>query len=170
MWMLPLYLHANQKSVDDDDDDDDDCKDWAYWNWRKSGKQFGKKALLKFWFIVSSLHDEVHSFRPIHLKLAQIICIIIDINSIEWRRSIKQYWEIIMASHPTPPPPNPPDPAPHLPKGWGRIVFGTDPVGVRFRVSIGVKLSCSLCNLNTLWNIFMILGRNVEQDKATCPV
>ena len=24
MWMLPLYLHVNQKSVDDDDDDDDD--------------------------------------------------------------------------------------------------------------------------------------------------
>ena len=24
MWMLPLYLHINQKSVDDDDDDDDD--------------------------------------------------------------------------------------------------------------------------------------------------
>ena len=24
MWMLPLCLHVNQKSVDDDDDDDDD--------------------------------------------------------------------------------------------------------------------------------------------------
>ena len=24
MWMLPLYLHVNQKSNDDDDDDDDD--------------------------------------------------------------------------------------------------------------------------------------------------
>ena len=24
MWMLPLYLHVNQKSGDDDDDDDDD--------------------------------------------------------------------------------------------------------------------------------------------------
>ena len=23
MWMLPLYLHVNQKSVDDDDDDGD---------------------------------------------------------------------------------------------------------------------------------------------------
>ena len=23
MWMLPLYLHVNQKSVDDDDEDDD---------------------------------------------------------------------------------------------------------------------------------------------------
>ena len=22
MWMLPLYLHVNQKSKDDDDDDD----------------------------------------------------------------------------------------------------------------------------------------------------
>ena len=22
MWMLPLYLHVNQKPVDDDDDDD----------------------------------------------------------------------------------------------------------------------------------------------------
>ena len=24
MWMLPLYLHVNQKSDDDDDDDDDE--------------------------------------------------------------------------------------------------------------------------------------------------
>ena len=24
MWMLPLYLHVNQKSDDDDDDDDED--------------------------------------------------------------------------------------------------------------------------------------------------
>ena len=24
MWMLPLYLHINQKYDDDDDDDDDD--------------------------------------------------------------------------------------------------------------------------------------------------
>ena len=23
MWMLPLYLHVNQKSNDDDDDDDE---------------------------------------------------------------------------------------------------------------------------------------------------
>ena len=22
MWMLPLYLHVNQKSIDDDDDDE----------------------------------------------------------------------------------------------------------------------------------------------------
>ena len=29
---------------------------------------------------------------------------------------------------------------------------------------------CPLCNLNTLWNILMILGRNVEQDKATCGI
>ena len=25
-------------------------------------------------------------------------------------------------------------------------------------------ISCPLCKSNTLWNIFMILGRNVEQD------
>ena len=31
-------------------------------------------------------------------------------------------------------------------------------------------ISCSLCKLNTLWNIFMILDRNVEQDKMTCCV
>ena len=28
-------------------------------------------------------------------------------------------------------------------------------------------LSCPLCTLNTLLNIFMILGRNVEQGKTT---
>ena len=26
---------------------------------------------------------------------------------------------------------------------------------------------CPLCKLNTFWNIFMILGRDVEQDKVT---
>ena len=31
-------------------------------------------------------------------------------------------------------------------------------------------ISCQLYNSNTLWNIFMILGRNVEQDKTTCRV
>ena len=29
---------------------------------------------------------------------------------------------------------------------------------------------CLLCRSNTLWNIFMILGRNVEQDKTSCRV
>ena len=28
---------------------------------------------------------------------------------------------------------------------------------------------CLLCKSNTLWNIFMVLGRNVEQDE-TCYV
>ena len=31
-------------------------------------------------------------------------------------------------------------------------------------------ISCPLCKSNTLWNIFMILHRNVEQDKTTCCV
>ena len=26
---------------------------------------------------------------------------------------------------------------------------------------------CSLCKTKTLWNIFMVLGRNVEQDQIT---
>ena len=29
---------------------------------------------------------------------------------------------------------------------------------------------CRLCKSNTLWNIFMILGTNVEQDETTCCV
>ena len=29
------------------------------------------------------------------------------------------------------------------------------------------KTSCLHCNMNTLWNILMILGRNVDQDKMT---
>ena len=32
------------------------------------------------------------------------------------------------------------------------------------------KTSCPFCNLNTLWNILMILGRNVEQDQTTCRI
>ena len=31
-------------------------------------------------------------------------------------------------------------------------------------------ISCPLCKSKTLWNIFMILGRNVEQDQRTCSV
>ena len=31
-------------------------------------------------------------------------------------------------------------------------------------------ISCPLCKSNILWNNFMILGRNVEQDKTTCHV
>ena len=29
---------------------------------------------------------------------------------------------------------------------------------------------CPLSKSNTLWNIFIILGRNVEQDKTMCRV
>ena len=31
-------------------------------------------------------------------------------------------------------------------------------------------ISCLLCKSKTLWYIFMILGRNVEQDQTTCRV
>ena len=31
-------------------------------------------------------------------------------------------------------------------------------------------ISCPLCKSKTLWNIFMILGRSVEQDKTSCRV
>ena len=31
-------------------------------------------------------------------------------------------------------------------------------------------ISCPLCKSKTLWNIFMILGRNVEQDQTMCYV
>ena len=31
-------------------------------------------------------------------------------------------------------------------------------------------ISCLLCKSKTLWNSFMILGRNVEQDQTTCRV
>ena len=27
-----------------------------------------------------------------------------------------------------------------------------------------------LFNSNTIWNILMVLGRNVEQDQTTCPL
>ena len=29
---------------------------------------------------------------------------------------------------------------------------------------------CQLCKSKTLWNIFLILGRNVEQDQTMCRV
>ena len=51
----------------------------------------------------------------------------------------------------------------------GRIGFGTDPIGVGVRVCVKL-LFCPLCNLNTLWNILMILGRNVDQDEMTCRI
>ena len=33
-----------------------------------------------------------------------------------------------------------------------------------------VLILCPLCKSNTLWNILMILGINVEEDKTTCQV
>ena len=33
-----------------------------------------------------------------------------------------------------------------------------------------VLILCPLCKSDTLWNIFMILSRNVEQDDMTCHV
>ena len=32
------------------------------------------------------------------------------------------------------------------------------------------KTFCPLCNLNTLWYILMILGRNVDQDEMACRI
>ena len=29
-------------------------------------------------------------------------------------------------------------------------------------------ISCPLCKSKALWNIFMVLGRNVEQDQTMC--
>ena len=31
-------------------------------------------------------------------------------------------------------------------------------------------ISCPLCKSKTLWNIFIILGRNVEHDQTACCV
>ena len=31
-------------------------------------------------------------------------------------------------------------------------------------------ISCPLCKSKTLWDIFNILGRNVEQDQTTCHI
>ena len=50
----------------------------------------------------------------------------------------------------------PPHYPPHLPKGGGTYCF--------WNGSSWHKDSCPLCNLNTLWNILIVLGRNVEQD------
>ena len=49
-----------------------------------------------------------------------------------------------------------------LPNGWGAYCFWD---GSRWR-----KTSCPLCNLNTLWNILMIPGRNVDQDELICHI
>ena len=31
-------------------------------------------------------------------------------------------------------------------------------------------ISCPLCKSKTLWDIFMVLGRNVEQEQMTCRI
>ena len=31
MWILPLYLHVNQKSEDADDNDDDEIRKYSVW-------------------------------------------------------------------------------------------------------------------------------------------
>ena len=43
----------------------------------------GNRPLLKFLLIFFLFLDKVHIFGPILIKLAQICCIIIDINPIE---------------------------------------------------------------------------------------
>ena len=40
------------------------------------------------------------------------------------------------------------------------VIFGSD----------YALISCPLCKSNTIWNILIILGRNVEQDEMTCRV
>ena len=54
-----------------------------------------------------------------------------------------------------------------LPKGGGHCFLDRSRRRQRRRRR---KTSCLLCNLNTLWNIFMILGRNVDQGKMTCHI
>ena len=53
---------------------------------------------------------------------------------------------------------------PRLPKGEGEILFlgGSRWCQHWHQCRCRRKTSCPLCNLNTLWNILMILGRNVE--------
>ena len=36
--------------------------------------------------------------------------------------------------------------------------------------SDNLLISCPLCKAKTLWNIFMILGRNIEQDQTACHI
>ena len=49
---------------------------------------------------------------------------------------------------------------------WGHSVLQTPAL-----VDIDYALtSCPLCKLNTLWNIFMIVGINLEQDETMCRI
>ena len=71
--------------------------------------------------------------------------------------------EVVVIMHPPPPPP-PPPPSPTKVREtywfWDRSHW-------RERQH---KTSCPLCNLNTLWNILMILGRNVDQNEMMCHI
>ena len=53
-----------------------------------------------------------------------------------------------------------------------RVMYKNDNFGfLTFRITSPSCLNlilCPLCNTNTLQNILMILGRNVERDKTTC--
>ena len=48
------------------------------------------------------------------------------------------------------------------------LTFGV--ISLCYIDSDNALISCPLCKSKTLWNIFMILGRNVEQDQTTCSV
>ena len=48
-------------------------------------------------------------------------------------------------------------------KDRGYIVFGTDPAGVG--VSVGVKLLVHSVIRTDIWNVLMVLGRNVERTR-----
>ena len=48
------------------------------------------------------------------------------------------------------------------------LLFGLSPF-VIFDSDFALIL-CPLRKTNTLWNIFTILGRNIEQDETTCHI
>ena len=39
-----------------------------------------------------------------------------------------------------------------------------------FVIFDNASILCPLCNSNMIWNILMVLGRNVEQDETLCRI
>ena len=81
------------------------------------------------------------------------------------KHSRHRFWQYFMPSPPPPPPP--PLHSPYQ-RGEGILFLGRIPLARQRQRRR--KTYCPLCNLNTLWNILMILGRNVDQDEMTCRI
>ena len=94
-------------------------------------------------------------FSPVVYNLKQV-CILIHGFSVSIRQSLPSEGYLKSTAYYVP--------HPSYQRGGRTYCFGDGSCRRRRQTSY------PLCNLNTLWNILMILGRNVDQEEVTCHI